>query len=532
MPTRQEVAMKILSPKRMAKYDEYSIKTWGIPSAVLMENAGRNTYRLMKERYLQNAGAIAIICGRGNNGGDGFVISRYALRDGFRTTVFLIGKRGELKGDAALNMELYASIGGEVVECTNDIDALKRGIKEADILVDAIFGTGLSKETSGKEKLAIEAMNGSGRPVVSVDIPSGIDGKTGQPLGEAVRATHTFTYGYPKLGQVLYPGAYHSGKLTVIDISIPAFIEDTIGIDGIVADGELLRGFMRERLPWSHKGTFGHVVVIAGSTGKTGAAHMASLAALKVGAGLVTLIIPESLNGIMEAKLTEVMTYPVKDKGKGCLPLSAYKEIVDFIEDKDVVVMGPGLSQDRETMELVRKLNRNVKKPFVIDADGINAFQGSPGMIRTSKHGAVFTPHPGELARIMGVAPQAINADRIEAGRSFTERYGVHLLLKGARSILFSPGGEIIINPTGNPALAKGGSGDILTGFIGGFIAQGYSLAEASILAAYIHGYIADAWAGNGVDIDMLACDLLAGVGKAVQEIRDGKDRVYIEKSL
>ncbi len=524
--------MKVLSPERMAKYDEYSIKTWGIPSAVLMENAGRNTYRLMKERYLPGVKAIAVICGRGNNGGDGFVIARYALRDGFRTKVFLVGKRTELKGDAGLNMELYASIGGEIIECAKDIDALRKGIREADILVDAIFGTGLSKETGGNEKLAIEAMNDSGRPVISVDIPSGIDGKTGLPLGAAVQATHTFTYGYPKLGQVLFPGAYHAGRLTVVDISIPAFIEDKIGTDGVVADGEMLRGFLRKRLPWSHKGTFGHVVVIAGSTGKTGAAHMASLAALKVGAGLVTLIIPESLNSIMGTKLTEVMTYPVRDKGKGCLPLSAYKEITDFIKDKDVVIVGPGLSQNKQTMELVRKLHRNAQKPFVIDADGINAFQENPDMIRTSKHEAVFTPHPGELARIIGITPQAINADRIGAGRSFTEQYGAYLLLKGARSIFFSPGGEMIINPTGNPALAKGGSGDILTGFIGGFIAQGYSLAEATILAAYIHGYVADTWVENGIDLDMLACDLLAGAGRAIQEIRDGKDRVYIEKSL
>lgn len=524
--------MKVLSPERMAKYDEYAIKTWGIPSAVLMENAGRNTYRLMKGRYLGGVRDIAVICGRGNNGGDGFVISRYALRDGFRTKVFLLGKKIELKGDAALNMKLYATLGGEIVECIKDTDALKRGIKEADILVDAVFGTGLSKATGGNEKLAIEAMNASGKPVISVDIPSGIDGKTGLPLGAAVQATHTFTYGYPKLGQILHPGAYHAGRLTVIDISIPAFTEDKIGVDGIVADGPMLRGFIRERLPWSHKGTFGHVAVIAGSTGKTGAAHMASLAALKVGAGLVTLIIPESLNSIMEAKLTEVMTYPVKDKGKGHLPLSAYKEIIDFIEDKDAVIMGPGLSQNRETMELVRKLHRNVQKPFVIDADGINAFQGNPDMIRTSKHGAVFTPHPGELARIMGLTPQAVNADRVGTGRSFADKYGVHLLLKGARSIFFSPGGEMIINPTGNPALAKGGSGDILTGFIGGFIAQGYSLMEATVFAAYVHGYIADTWAENGIDLDMLACDLLDGAGKAIHEIRDGKDRVYIEESL
>jgi len=524
--------MKVLSPERMAKYDEYAIKQWGIPSAVLMENAGRTTYRLMKEHYLKGLKTIAIVCGRGNNGGDGFVVARYALRDGFRTTVFMLGRKKELKGDAALNMDLYASIGGETVECMHNVDSLKRGIQEADILVDAIFGTGLSKTTGGNDKLAIEAMNNGGKPVISVDMPSGIDGKTGLPRGAAVKATHTFTYGYPKLGQVLYPGSYHAGRLTVVDISIPAFIEGKAGIDGLIADGEMLRGFMKERLPWSHKGTYGHAVVIAGSTGKTGAAHMASLAALKIGAGLVTLIVPESLNSIMEIKLTEVMTYPVKDKGKGYFPASAYKNIADFVEDKDAVIIGPGLSQNRETMELVRKLYRNIKKPFVVDADGINAFQDNADMIKTLKHEAVFTPHPGELARIMRVTPQEINADRIGIGRSFTEKYNIHLLLKGARSILFSPGSELIINPTGNPALAKGGSGDILTGFIGGLIAQGYSLTEAAVLGTYLHGYIADTWVEDTTDLDMLACDLLAGTGRALREIRDGKDRVYIEKSL
>ncbi len=289
-------------------------------------------------------------------------------------------------------------------------------MKDADIVVDAIFGTGLSKEVKGKERITIEEINRSGKPVIAVDIPSGIDGTRGVPLGAAVKAMHTFTYGYPKPGQIIYPGADHTGKLTVIDISIPAFAENEIGIDGHVVDGDMVRGFLKPRQSSSHKGTYGHAAVIAGSVGKTGAAHMASLAALKIGAGLVTLAIPESLNAIMEVKLTEVMTYPVEDKGKGCFTLSSLKKLVGFVEDKDVIIIGPGLSQFSETMEMVRKLFTEVKKPFVIDADGINAFQGHLNLLRKAKEEVVLTPHPGELARIMGMTPQDVNADRLGIG--------------------------------------------------------------------------------------------------------------------
>jgi len=524
--------MKVLSPERMAKYDVYAIKTWGIPSAVLMENAGRNTYRLMKEGYLSGKGHIVIVCGRGNNGGDGFVMARYALTDGFKTRVYLLCKREDLKGDAALNMELYSSLGGEIIECGDNPKVVKEGLKDADVVVDAIFGTGLSKPVEGKEGAIIEAINHCDKPVIAVDIPSGIDGKTGAPLGVAVKATHTFTYGYPKLGQILYPGAYHTGKLTVIDISIPAFIEHTIGKDGHVIDGEMLRGFVRQRLPWSHKGTYGHAAVIAGSIGKTGAAHMTSLAALKIGAGLVTLAIPASLNAIMEVKLTEVMTYPLEDEGKGYFTLSSYKKIIEFVEDKDVVIIGPGLSQADEVMEMVRRLYSEVKKPFVIDADGVNAFKGHLNLLKKAKGEVVLTPHPGELARIMEITTQDVNADRMGIGKKFVEKYGVSLLLKGARSILFTTGGEIFINPTGNPALAKGGSGDILTGFIGGLTAQGYTLVESAIIGAYLHGYIADQWVDTRSDIDLLAGDLLDGLGQAMKELQRGEERIYIEKSL
>lgn len=524
--------MKLLSPEKMARYDDYAIRTWGIPSAVLMENAGRSTYRLFKEQYLPGKQTVVVVCGRGNNGGDGLVIARYALRDGFQTKVFLLCRTADLTGDAALNLRLYSGLGGETAEIVDDIALLEEGVKGADIVVDAIFGTGLSRAVEGIERRAIGVINESTIPVISVDIPSGIDGRTGLPLGAAIEATHTYTYGYPKLGQVLCPGAFHTGRLTVVDISLPVVAEAVIGADGQVADGEMLRGFFRERIPWAHKGTYGHVAVIAGSPGKTGAAYMASTAALKIGAGLVTLLSPQSLNSIMETKTTEVMTLPAEDNGTGYFGLSAFEAVMEFIKDKDVVVLGPGLSQQPGTMQLVRRIYRESDRPIVLDADGINAFREHPEAIRDHQGGAIFTPHPGELAGLMNKTATDINADRIGTGRSFVQQYGKHLLLKGARSIYFSADGEMYIVPTGNPALAKGGSGDILTGFVGGLLSQGYSFSEAAIFGAYLHGYIADTWTEENTDMDLLACDLLGGLGRAIREIRDGTDRVYIEKSF
>lgn len=524
--------MKVLSPQRMAKYDEYAIKTWGIPSAVLMENAGRNTYRLMKENYLHGCRKIAIVCGRGNNGGDGFVVGRYALIDNFAVRVYLIGRMTDLKGDARLNMDLFASLSGEIVELTEPSEQIESEFTHADIIVDAIFGTGLSKPVGGMEKIVIDAVNASGKPVISVDIPSGIDGSTGDVLGSAVRAEHTFTYAYPKLGQIMGPGAEHAGRLTVIDISIPSFVEGKAGYDAEVTDGQMLRGFLKTREGSSHKGSFGHAVVIAGSPGKTGAAHMASLAALKIGAGLVTLIIPETLNPILEVKTTEVMTYPVKDDGRGFFIPESFHDIASFAHDKDVVIMGPGLSQNDGVTKLVRRIYAEIDKPFIIDADGINAFQGFTDILKNTERQTVLTPHPGELARLVGKTPREVNGDRIAIARTLASEWGINILLKGAASVLAAPGGGIFLNPTGNPSLAKGGSGDILTGFVGGLVSQGYTLVESTLLGAYLHGYMADTWVENNSDVDLLALDLITGLGRSIEEIRNGTDRIYIERSL
>lgn len=524
--------MKVLSPQRMAQYDRYAIETWGIPSTVLMENAGRNTYRLMRERYLGGRRRIVIVCGRGNNGGDGFVIGRYALIDGYQVRVLLVGRKGDLKGDAALNMNLYTSLAGEIVELTDGSENLEIILKHADVIVDAIFGTGLSKPVGGTEKIVIDAINTSGKPVIAVDIPSGIDGNSGNVLGSAVRAQHTYTYAYPKLGQIISPGSDHAGRLTVIDISIPRFVEEKIGYDAQITDGEMLRGFLKERGRASHKGSFGHAVVIAGSPGKTGAAHMASLAALKIGAGLVTLIVPATLNPILEMKTTEVMTYPVKDDGKGFFVPGSFDAIASFVRDKDVIIMGPGLSQNDGVGELVRRIYAEIDKPFIIDADGINAFQGRTDVLKTTERQTVITPHPGELARLTARSPKEVNAARIETTRSLSAEWGVNILLKGAASVLAAPDGGIFLNPTGNPSLAKGGSGDILTGFIGGLASQGYTLAESTLLGTYLHGYMADTWVEGNSDNDLLALDLLNGLGRAIEDIRNGTDRIYLERSL
>jgi NAD(P)H-hydrate epimerase len=441
--------MVVLSPERMKQYDQHAIQKWGIPSTVLMENAGRTTYRLLKEAYLRPGARVVIFCGRGNNGGDGFVIARYALRDGFDTRVFLTGEATRLSGDAAINMRLYTSIGGAMTELKDVTAAVGESIRASDCIVDAIFGTGLAKEVRGLEKAVIDAINQSGKPVIAVDIPSGLDGERGVPLGSAVKADSTYTYGYPKIGQLLHPGVSYRGKLTVVDISLPASAEDELGIDGRLVDGEMLRGIYRVRPPEAHKGMFGNCAVIAGSTGKTGAAAMASAAALKAGAGLVTLVIPASLNAIMEIKLTEAMTYPVDDEGKGFFTTASYDDIVDFVQDKDVVVMGPGLGRDERTMDIARRLYTGLDKPFVIDADGINAFDGHLDILKRRQGNAVFTPHPGEFGRLIGRGSKEVNADRLSLGRSFAREHQVFLVLKGAPTMTFSPDGSAYINQIG-----------------------------------------------------------------------------------
>ena len=368
----------------------------------------------------------------------------------------------------------------------------------------------------------IEAVNRSRVPVVAVDIPSGLSSDHGRPLGTAVEATATVTFGLPKLGHFLHPGRRLCGDLWVVDIGIPSQVTEKRGLSRRVVTPRSLRGMLPPRLPDAHKGHFGHALVLAGSAGKTGAGVMASEAALRVGAGLVTLGVPRSLNLAMEARLTEVMTLPLSETDGQSLARCALPEIHSALEGKTCVALGPGLSTHAETQELVCALAREVGLPMVIDADGLNALAGYPDALQGAKAARILTPHPGEMGRLLGRSVREIQEDRLAAAQELSRRSGAFVVLKGAGTVLAAPDGGIRLVPTGNPAMASAGMGDVLTGILTGLLAQGMEPLEAMSLGTYLHGWIADQWAEEMGGRGLLATDLLARSPKSLDALSRG----------
>ncbi len=470
--------MQIATALQMQELDRKTINDLGIPGIVLMENAGRGTCEQIKRHFPDVKKKIVVLCGSGNNGGDGFVIARYFYNKGFKTSVYLFSAADKVRGDAKINLQAFQQMGGQVLETTDDEQWKRAGndIKHAGLIVDAMLGTGLSSEVRGLYKLVIEDINALPLiPVVAVDIPSGIDATTGKILGTAVKADLTCTFGLPKRGLVLFPGLFHTGNLEVIDIGIPGQLIESQGLQEYLLDESHFKGVIPLRNPESHKGTFGHLFIIAGSPGKTGAAAMAARAAMRTGAGLVTLGTPETLNSVLEAKLTEVMTEPLPDNGKGFLGISAWDRICKLLDGKAAVAAGPGMSDRTGTAGLVYRLLEESPVPVIVDADGLNAIAKNPDILKKTKSPAILTPHPGEMSRLMGTTTENIQANRVESARKFSKEYGVTVVLKGARTVIAEPAGNIFINPTGNPGMASGGMGDVLTGMVSGLVAQGLS---------------------------------------------------------
>jgi NAD(P)H-hydrate epimerase len=364
-------------------------------------------------------------------------------------------------------------------------------------------------------------MNQSARPIVAVDIPSGISSTTGEILGAAVRADLTVTFGLPKRGHYLYPGAAYRGVLKVVDIGIPLDLISQTSCPVSLLTPETIRLALPQRPADAHKGRFGHVLVIGGSVGKTGAAAMAAQAALRVGAGLVTLATPSSLNPIMEQKLTEVMTAPLPETPDQTLSLGAEKALLDLVQDKSVVVLGPGLSTHPETQELVRKLLYSLRLPIVLDADGINALAGHSEMLSKSRAKIVLTPHPGEMGRLIGSSSKKVQGDRLGTAQSFAQRHKVWLVLKGAYTVLADPEGSLFINPTGNEGMATGGTGDVLAGMLGGLMAQGLDPLQASQAGVYLHGLSGDMAVSRKGNIGIIAGDITECIPLSIQKIRN-----------
>lgn len=515
--------MFIVTAAQMQEMDRRTIQEFGIPGRVLMECAGRGATRVFLDRlYSQGAGRVGILAGRGNNGGDGFVMARYLAQRDIAATVFLLADAAAVRGDAAANLQLLAASGTPVIEIPDEqaFTARIKDLRHQHYWIDALLGTGLKSEVRGFFRRAIEFINASQRPVLAVDIPSGLNADTGQPCGTCIQATATATFGFAKIGHVVYPGAAHCGHVEVIDIGIPPTMAPSTGVRQQLILGTSIQPLLGPRAADTHKGRTGHVLVIAGSRGKTGAAAMSAASALRSGAGLVTLGVPESLNPILESLLAEAMTVPLPDQGTGLLLEEAFDAIVQAANAKQALALGPGLGTASHTRNLTARIIREIDLPMVIDADGLNNLAGHVGGLKMRKNATVLTPHPGEMARLTGLSTLEVQRNRLAAARRLAEETRTHVVLKGARTVVAEPDGRAWINPTGNPGMATGGMGDVLTGLIAGYLAQGLPASEACRAGVYLHGLAADIMALK-TSRGFLATEVMDMVPRAIQRVLD-----------
>lgn len=500
--------MRVVTAHTMQETDRRAIDEFGISGLELMENAGRGCVDEIIA-LCGPKGRAVIFAGKGNNGGDGYVIARLLSEMEWDVTVYVLAGRDEISGDAAVNLDRLSKDIVHYCLYQNQLPPLHSPvIARVDVIVDALLGTGLRSDVSGIYLEAVELINASGMPVVSVDIASGIHGTTGRILGDAVRATLTVTFAFAKLGHVLYPGAEYTGRLTVVDIGIPQkLMESASGYD--LLNDDIIRPLLHRRDRQAHKGHFGHCLFIAGSVGKTGAAALSANSAVRTGSGLVTLAVAESLHNILEIKTTEVMTVPLPDSNSGYLTSNAFQTIEKQLTGKDAVAIGPGLDRRPGTTSLVHTIIETVALPLVIDADGLNAVAEDVNILRRKKSATVIlTPHPGEMARLLGTSIPDVEAIRISVAQEFARNFGIYLILKGARTIIASPAGTAAINGSGNPGMATGGMGDVLTGIITSLLGQGYAAWDACRLGVYLHGYAADMVADEKGEIGMSAGDV------------------------
>jgi ADP-dependent NAD(P)H-hydrate dehydratase / NAD(P)H-hydrate epimerase len=511
--------MKVVSGDTMQLMDRRTMAEFAVAGLTLMENAGRGCAEMIDAEFGRGPGSRAVVlAGKGNNGGDGYVIARLLQERGWHVTVFVLAARDEISGDARTNLDLLTH-DPHFCPAQKDLAPHRALLGEADVIVDALLGTGLKSVVKGPLAAAIAAVNASGRPVVAVDIPSGVDANSGRVLGTAVRADHTVSFALAKLGHVLFPGALHAGRLHLVDIGIPAAVvaeAETI----LFLDADEVRPLVRVRERTAHKGEFGHCLIVAGSTGKTGAAAMAANSAVRCGAGLVTLAVPASLNAILEMKTTEAMTLPIPDEGRGRFTDDARMDIVRELAGKDALAIGPGISRNLQTARLVRELVTEAPLPLVVDADGLNALAEDPAVLMRNRSSVVvLTPHPGEMARLAGMTVGEVEADRIGIARRFAGENGVYLVLKGARTVIAAPDGRIALNGSGNPGMASGGMGDVLTGILAALLGQGYEPFTACCLGVFLHGHAADLVADEKGEIGMSAVDVQERLPYALREL-------------
>ena len=525
--------MKLATAEEMQGLDRRTIEDIGVPGIVLMENAGRGTVDRMEETFGSfRDRSVLIFVGPGNNGGDGLVVARHVhQRGGFPQLFFLIDP-GRLKGDAAINWQVVRQL-GLPFQVTGSEEALEQAVAAigeihlrhpVHSVVDALFGTGLKRDLAGRFLATTrhigELRRRHGWPVVAIDIPSGLDADSGRVLGGAVEADLTVTYCLAKPGHFMHGGPL-TGSLHIVDIGIPPQVVEGAGLGGHLLDRQWLR-LLRPRARSAHKGTCGHLLILAGSEGKTGAAILSALGSLRSGSGLVTLAVPHLLNPIFETSLPEAMTVPLPSSARR-LSVDDHEQILDLLAGKAGVVIGPGLGTARETGELVLRLYRDLELPMVVDADGLNILARHREEITVVAGPRILTPHPGEMARLSGLQTADIQQDRLAAALWLRDRktggHSIITVLKGAGTVIAETGGRWAVNGTGNPGMASGGSGDVLAGLLAGLAGQGIAPFQAACAAVWLHGRSGDLAAAEKSQATLIAPDLVEKLPEAFREI-------------
>ena len=511
----------VVTRAEMQAIDRLTIER-GTAGDTLMERAGIAAADVLVERFPRALRrGVVVVAGKGNNGGDGLVIARHLRRRRIAVQVFLAAPADGFAGDARTNLRRWQRLRGRVDEIAGDTAALAAAASRAGVVVDALFGTGLRGTLDEHAQAIVETMNASPSPIFAVDLPSGLDADTGAPLGSAVQATLTVTFAYPKVGLLLFPGAELGGEVVVADIGVdPAAVAESRPRQRLLTDEAVARALpTRDRD--SHKGTYGHVLVLAGAVGKTGAALLCGRAALRAGAGLATIASPAPDLGAMLTHTAELMTEPLPgDEGGWRFSTGDRARFLRLFDAKSAVVLGPGIGVTPATRALVEWLIASSPVPMVIDADGLNCLAGQIGWLRKSAQPIILTPHPGEMARLAGCSTADVQADRVGAARRLAESHGVTVVLKGARTVIAAATGMVSINATGNPGMASGGMGDALAGITASLLAQGLSPEESAEAAVFWHGAAADRVAGRRGEAGLLASDLIEELAPALCAIQ------------
>ncbi|MBN2723533.1 MAG: NAD(P)H-hydrate dehydratase [Deltaproteobacteria bacterium] len=508
--------MRLVNAAEMRSLDQYAINTLGIPGVVLMELAGSATARAISERWEVKGSSVVVVCGKGNNGGDGYVVARHLHNYGAIVNIIALGNENDSRGESKTNLDIVKAMNIPFLELngTSDIMYVEELFSDTDFIVDAIFGIGLDRPVTGLPRELISIMNSVSAVKISVDIPSGLSADTGEPLGgDAVQSDLTVTFGYPKIGHYTSPGFEYCGEIVIADISLPRVNHGDSTV--FLLSDQWVAHHIPYRKRSGHKGTFGHSAVIGGSIGKVGAAVMAGESAVAMGSGLVTIIARENIMSVLMTRLTEEMCRTLETDTDS----PQWEEQINWLIERSALAIGPGLGKDESARKLLISILESSEHPVIIDADALSIVADDPEILLKAKCDVILTPHPGEMAVLTKLSVKEIQASRHIIARDFAKKYNVHVILKGARTVIASPRGRIAVNSTGNPGMATGGSGDVLTGFVTALCAQGCSAFDAMCIGVFLHGRSGDLVAQEKGEIALKATDIIHSLSAALYSL-------------